>query len=72
MSIRNTHSMNDSFSLTKILEGNGADIVKLMKKADLGLEDISVTETSVEEIIAQKENLNDKAKLKFAKLINSR
>ena len=69
LSIRNTHSMNDSFSLTKILEGNGADIVKLMKKADLGLEDISVTETSVEEIIAQKENLNDKAKLNLLSLL---
>ncbi|MBQ8750669.1 MAG: ATP-binding protein [Alphaproteobacteria bacterium] len=60
LSIRDTRRMNDSFSLTKILEGDGADIIKLMKKADLGLEDISVKETPIEEIIAEKEKINDK------------
>lgn len=69
LSIKNTHSMNDSFSLTKILEGNGADIIKLIKKADLGLEDISVTETPMEEIIAKKESLNDKAKVNLLNLL---
>ncbi len=69
LSIKNTHSMDDSFSLTKILEGDGADIVKLMKKADLGLEDISVTETSIEEIIAQRKDVNDKIKVNLLKLL---
>lgn len=69
LSIKNTHNMNDSFSLTKILEGDGADILKLMKNADLGLEDISVTETSIEEIIAQRKDINDKSKIHLLNLL---
>ena len=67
--VRDTSRMNDGFSLKKILEGNGSDIVKLMKKADLGLEDISVKETPLEEIIAEKEKLNDKAKIALLNLV---
>ena len=69
LSIKGTHRMNDGFSLTKILEGNGADIVKLMKKADLGLEDISVKETPIEELVAEKEKLSDKTKINLLNLL---
>lgn len=70
LSIRDTRRMNDSFSLTKILEGDGADIIKLMKKADFGLEDISVKETPIEEIIAEKEKVNDKLKATLLNILS--
>lgn len=71
LSIKDTRRMNDSFSLTKILEGDGADIVKLMKTADLGLEDISVKETPIEEIVAEKEKIKDKLKATLLNILTN-
>lgn len=64
--VLDAHQMNEGFSLDKIAKGEGKEIINWMKKADLGLEDITVRQIPLDEVLKK---LQEQKKKPSAKLI---
>lgn len=60
--IIDSHAFSEWFSLKQIADGKGQKIIELMKKADLGLEDLKVRELPKDKIVqAIREKMPEKA-----------
>lgn len=66
LSIVDAHQLNEGFSLDEISKGEGKDIIEMMKKADLGLENITVRQVPLDEIL---KNLQELKKTPSPKII---
>lgn len=67
--IVNTHNINEGFSLNQISEGNGDKIIDMIKKADLGLENIEVKQISLDEIQQKARSINKDVPQKLVDII---
>ncbi|MBQ8784770.1 MAG: ATP-binding protein [Alphaproteobacteria bacterium] len=67
--IADSHSLSHNFSIQKIAEGEGNGIINLLKQADLGINDISVKEVPVEELMKDVKDALEQEPDKLAELI---
>lgn len=72
LTLGDSHKLTEGFSLSQIAEGKGNEIIEIMKKADLGLENIAVRQVPLEEILKQAEDNNEKIPLRIIEILKNK
>lgn len=66
LSVIDAHQLNEGFSLDEISKGDGKEIIEMIKKADLGLENITVRQVPLDEIL---KNMQELKKVPLPKIV---